>query len=122
MKKIKTFEDACKALGLDPSKLPDVSALPEKHMNSIIAYFKLVIIAEALNQGWEPDWSDEDECKYYPWFWMDQPGSGFSYFGSDYSYSSSIVGSRLCFQTRELAEYAGKQFLELYQQYHLLNK
>lgn len=30
------------------------------------------------------------------------------------SYTSSLVGARLAFQTRELALYAGKQFIDLY--------
>lgn len=39
MKKIKTFEDACKALGLNPAVLPDVSALPEKDRKHVVAHY-----------------------------------------------------------------------------------
>ena len=118
--KIKTFEDACKALNLDPEQvLPDVSGMPEKHQKAIVSHAKLVIIAEALNDGWKPDWTDDDQLKYYPWFRMDS-GSGLAYLGFDYGYSYSRVGSRLCFQTRELAEYAGNQFKELYEDDFLL--
>ncbi len=123
--KIKKFEDACKALKIDPKKLPDLSALPEKHQKALLAHYKLVIIAEALNEGWQPDWSNYNEYKYYPWFEIDASkdnpaGSGFS--GSNYDCwdTNSYVGSRLCFKSRELALYAGKQFEDLYIEYFLI--
>ncbi len=118
--KIKTFEGACKALKLNPKTvLPDVNGMPEHHQKSIISHAKLVIIAEALNEGWKPDWKNSDEWKYYPWFRMFS-GSGLAYLVCDHLYSGSAVGSRLCFKTSELAEYAGKQFKKLYEDYFLL--
>lgn len=126
MSQIKTYEDACKQLQIDPAALPDVSMLPAKHQKAITAFAKLVIIAEALNGGWIPDWKNDDEYKYYPWFDMnpdaddDKAGLGLSYLDYDYSFSNSIVGSRLCFRTDELARYAGQQFIQLYADYFLL--
>ena len=118
MKKIKTFEDACKALKINPALLLDVSMLPEGDRKHIIANYKLIKIAEALNEGWKPDWENYNERKYYPWFSMDTPsGFGFSYSHCDHSLSSSGVGSRLCFKSSELAEYAGKQFEAIYNDY-----
>ena len=85
--KIKTFEDACKALNLDPEQvLPIVSGVPEKHQKAIVSHAKLVIIAEALNEGWQPDWNDSGEWKYYPWFRMSS-GSGLAYYGCVSHYS-----------------------------------
>lgn len=121
MKKIKSFEGACKALKLNPKKLPVVSGIPKKHRDAIIAHFKLVIIAEALNEGWKPNWDDSNEYKYYPYFDM-QPGFGFGYTYYGNWYASSYVGSRLCFKTREIAEYAGRKFRKLYKQYMLIEK
>lgn len=125
MPKIKTFEDACTALGIDASKLPDVSMLPSEHQDAITAHYKLVIIAQALNEGWKPNWNDSNEYKYYPWFNVkasknNPSGSGFSY--DDYGRwnTGTLVGSRLCFKSSELAEYAGKTFKKLYEQYFLL--
>lgn len=127
MTNIKTYEDACAALKMNPETLPAVEGLPEKHQKSITAYFKLIIIAEALNEGWAPDWKDHDQLKYYPWFYMDNenkntsPGVGFSYHVCGYvGLSASGVGSRLCFKTEDLAEYAGQQFTELYKEYMFL--
>lgn len=51
---IKTFDDACHVLNLDPSTLPVVTGLPARHQKAITAHFKLIIIAEALNEGWKP--------------------------------------------------------------------
>lgn len=125
MKKIKSFEDACKKLGLDPTKLPDVSMLPDKHQKAIIAFCKLIIIVEAINNGWTPNWNDHNQWKYYAWFGIEaseekQSGSGFSRSVYGSSYSFTIVGSRLCFETSDQAEYAAQQFKDLYQDYLLL--
>lgn len=122
--KIKSFEDACKHLGLNPNDLQVVDMLPEKDRKSIIAYYKLTIITRALNEGWEPDFSNWDEYKYYNWFYVeenkDQRSSGFRYGGTDYSDTYATIGSRLCFKNRELAKYATEQFKELYREYLLI--
>lgn len=119
--KIKSFEDACKHLGLNPNDLPVVDMLPEKDRKSIIAFYKLTIIIRALNEGWEPDWSNWDEWKYYNWFYVekgeDQRSSGFRYFVTYYTHTYALTGSRLCCGTSDDAEYIGKQFEDLYNDY-----
>lgn len=124
-KNIRSFEEACKSLGLDPANVPDVSMLAEKHRKAIEAHYKLVIIAQALNGGWEPNWNDRSEAKYYPWFEIEadeKRPAGFGFSDSDYDgwNARSTVGSRLAFRTRELATYAGKQFQDLYKEYFLI--
>ena len=119
-KKIKTFEDACTAKGISAT-LPDVSAFPEKHRKAILAFFMLIIVVEALNDGWEPNWNDEYEYKYYPWFDMrSAAGSGFSSSSYGHDYSTTGVGSRLCFKTREHAQHTAKHFEALYKDYLLM--
>jgi hypothetical protein len=115
-KKVKTFEDACKVLGLNPEHLPVVENLPEKDRKSIVAYYKLIIITRALNEGWEPDWLDYNQRKYWPWFSYGGAAAGFAFAYTSYaaSYTTAIIGSRLCFKTRELAKFAGTQFRDLY--------
>lgn len=123
---ITSFEDACKALGHDPKKvLPDVSLMPEKHREAITSLCMLVIIAEAINEGKQPNWNDNNEYKYYPWFEVKADakhpsGSGLSSHGYDYWLSNTYVGSRLCYSSRDRAEYAGKQFKPLYEKYFLM--
>lgn len=117
---VKTFEDACKVLGIKPD-LPDASKMPKNHQKSLIAHYKLIIIAEALNEGWKPDWSNWDEYKYYPWFEYDKARSGFWFVTSTWADTcTNSTGSRLCFKTKALAEYIGKQFEELYNEYFLM--
>lgn len=122
--KIKTFEDACKALNIS-TQLPDVSMLPSNEQKAIIAHYKLTVIARALNEGWKPNWDNDDERKYYPWFNMGEaaaPGVGFSFSDCGIGGGFSRVASPLCFKTFELAEYAGQQFTELYKEYFLIQE
>ena len=123
---IKTFEDACKALNIDATAImPNFDVFPEKHRKAMTAHAKLIIIAEALNEGWQPDWNNSDQWKYYPWFEVEADeqrpaGFGFSYAYYGLWHSCTNVGSRLCFKSRELALYAGKEFGQLYIDYFLI--
>lgn len=118
-KKIKTFEDACQVLNLDPTHLPIVDLLPEKDRKSLIAYYKLTIIIRALNEGWEPNWKDSNEYKYYNYLFVCS-GSGFVCSDTAYSSTGADVGSQLCFKSRDLAQYACSQFKDLYEDYLLI--
>jgi len=107
---IKTYEDACAKGSIDPQQLPDVSMIPEEMRKHVIAYYKLLVIYKAINDGWKPDWSDWDQYKYHPWFEVLSSGFGFS---NSYCYcdsTHSAVGSRLCTDTREKALYIAAQF------------
>lgn len=115
----------------------------EEDMRDLTAFLKLRIITAALNQGWSPDWTNSDEWKYYSWFCLytedeyndldadDKErccrvvgrsnsyavaygGLVCAYASSASSYSYTFGGSRLAFKTRELALYAGKQFVDLW--------
>lgn len=119
--RVKSFEDACQVLGIS-TNVPEVKGLPRKHQKAIIANYKLIIIAEALNEGWKPNWQDSDEYKYYPWFDMSNPaGVGFSYTHRTASSTGAGVGSRLCLKNRELAIYFGQTFTDLFNDSLLLN-
>lgn len=119
--RVKSFEDACQVLGIS-TNVPEVKGLPRKHQKAIIANYKLIVIAEALNEGWKPNWQDSDEYKYYPWFDMSNPaGVGYSFTYSTASYTLANVGSRLCLKNRELAIYFGQTFTDLFNDSLLLN-
>ena len=140
--RIKTFEDACNALGdehpiVTQYRLTAGAYKGDPMTEDFIAYLKLRIIAAALNEGWEPQFT-EDEYRYFPWFFFytkeeydklddDEKGRCVlrSGYGTDSSYgfvccsavcdasgSGAVSGSRLAFRTRELAAYAGRQFIE----------
>ena len=139
--RIKTFDDAMEALGQGNHLVEEYIAVRDKlrtDAGELIAYLKLRIIVAALNEDWEPKF-EKGEYRYYPWFYFytqdeydkldDEQKrccvlrSGYSssysscgfvqcYANVDASYSVVSNGSRLAFRTRELAEYAGKQFTE----------
>ena len=87
-----------------------------------MAYYSLKVIAKALNEGWEPDWSNKNQKKWYPWFKVtgtNHAGLSFSAANNAVSTTSALFSSRLRFKTGELAEYAGQQFIKLYEKYLL---
>ena len=116
--RIKTFEDVMKHLGIDPEEFDDriEDMTPDE-----AAYVKLKHIAQALNEGWKPNWNDSNERKYHPWFDMRSASGGFSFDGYGYWLTPSGVGSRLCFKSSELARYAGTQFESIYKDFLTLN-
>ena len=107
----------------------------------LLAYCKLRIITEALNEGWRPKFN-QGEKRFYPNFRLQTKeelelqdnfssrvvgrGGGVAgaydglvcaYVGITSSNSSAHYGSRLAFKDQKLAEYASNQFIELYAEY-----
>ena len=114
---VKTFEDARKLTGRPD--VPDFSNLPTDMRKYFEAQYKMIVIAEALNEGWIPDWDNNNEYKYYPWFEMS--ASSFAFIASvcAIAYAAAGSGSRLCLKSKELSEYYGKQFIDLWKQFIL---
>ena len=112
---IKSFEDALLATG---KTKPDFSNLPEDLREYFEGQYQMVVIAESLNEGWKPNWDDGNEPKYFPWFWKEEEAVSSGFVFNDtycrYSCANAGSGSRLCFKTGALAEYAGKQFVEIW--------
>lgn len=147
MERVKTFEDACHELGIEPDKwLQDKAELGFEP--DVIAYMKLRIICKALNEGWEPQFT-EDEWRYYPWFtlWTEDELSEKSdewktdrhlistgeyqtdYAGLVYATSNNApsithanIGSLLCLKSDTLAVYCGKQFINIWADFCLIRK
>ena len=136
--RVKTFDDAVVILGNDNQAVIDYFAISDANCSDdILAYAKLRVITEALNEGWNPTF-DEDEYRFYVWFYIctkaeydrlnkdkkeecrivgrSSAGGGFAYAPPYCSSSGSHTGfgSRLAFKTRELAEYCGKQFIDIW--------
>ena len=152
--RIKTFEDACAALG-NHALVNQYRRIAEEQnppmdgtATDLIAYLKLRIITAALNEGWEPQFT-EAEDRRYPWLvlWPEDELAGKSeewkrdrclttmhyhrgaYAGLAYARSGRApshpvagVGSRLCFKSDTLAKYAGKQFIQLWMDFYLIRK
>jgi hypothetical protein len=112
---IKTVEDACKKTGYDLSKFPADAVLGTKFGRPLIAINKLMIVTEAVNNGWKPNWNNQSEYKYFPWHWLQKDAShpsGFGFSGSDCDNASAStgLGSLLCCDTAEKAMYIAEQF------------
>jgi len=119
--RIKNFDDVLKYHGYERDEKTFERDLTERgFLEDEIAYCKLKLITKALNEGWTPDWSNVKEYKYYPWFNMNPSGGGFSYDCYGGGYTGSAVGSRLCFKSCELAEYAAKQFRDVYEKVYVI--
>lgn len=146
--RIKTFDDAVAALG---DEHPFVIAyntmcdIDEYADTDIQTYMKLRIIVDALNEGWKPEFV-EDERRWEPWFIlytneeidkMNESGrakicrvvgrsssNAYAYgglvcanAGHTSSNASTNNAARLAFKTEALARYAGTQFIEIYRDF-----
>ena len=113
----------------------------------IMAYAALRVIVEALNEGWKPQFT-KGEWRWYAWYDLVSPeqiedmseeekcrvvgrasvnanahgGLVYSnaYYVSTHSYTN--FGSRLAFKNEELAEYAAKQFGEIFADFCFIPK
>lgn len=119
--RVKTYEDACKVLGVEP--INEQNAKAQGFRSDEIARRKLETIAAALNEGWKPDWNNTDQYKYYPYFYIQENAkgkgsAGLSCANTHYTAATTYayLGSRLCFYASRLARYAGNQFTDLYEQ------
>lgn len=119
--RVKTYEDACKVLGVEP--INEQNAKAQGFRSDEIARRKLETIAAALNEGWKPDWNNTDQYKYYPYFYIQENAKGKGSAGlsgaiTNYAatHTAAYIGSRLCFYALRLARYAGNQFTDLYEQ------
>ena len=114
-------------------------------MTDITAYLKMRIIVAALNEGWTPKF-EKGEWRYAPWFSLvteedfnemsdeekatvcrvvgrssynanARGGIAYAYANVASSDADSSSAARLAFKTRGLAEYAGKQFIEIWRDF-----
>lgn len=121
---VKTYEDACKVLRVEPISrktnmvmftsdrdTSEVFTLSILQSANFLALLKLETITAALNEGWKPDWEDKRQTKWSVWY-----DAEMKKFWFDECSMQSTSSSRLYFKTRDLAEYAAKQFGDLYRQ------
>lgn len=141
--RVKTFGDAFKILGdehplavqynliIKASKGGDLT-------DDLIAYLQLSIICTALNEGWDPT-LNKDEPRFYPYFsiytkeeydnldeddkeysvplQLNSNTSGYLVYATAYyvaEVSGPYLGATMALKTRELADYCGKQFADIW--------
>lgn len=113
---ITTVEKAFEKCGYDPKAMPDLSGLPEQIRNALMSAYLLMVVFEAINDGWQPDFTDSNQVRYFPWPDVSRSGLGFS--DSGYVYVSdrthALVGSRLCTDSSAKALFILDQFQDLW--------
>lgn len=112
MESIKTVEDALSATGMPAT--PEFNEVPEEMREFLKAMYAAIAITKSIVGDWKADWNDGSQRKWFPWFRMSSGGFVFGVTDCDYSYATAGSASRLCFPTEEMAEYAGKQFTDVY--------
>lgn len=144
---IKTFEDACRHLGIseDTELLVVFSGDMEAFLQAN-AFYKLMIIQKAINNG---VWRDKDGWSYYP-YWIPYPKEEMEFMSdvemrriglrqvvscavtSDTEFAGircartcgrgafvlKHYGFPVCFNSRETARYAANKFEDLFLQYY----
>ena len=153
--RIKTFDDALAALGEDNPYVAMYRTIACNYHEDAVtaamfAYAKLQVVVAALNEGWEPEFS-ENEYRWYPWFYLYTEEElaeesedwkkrhalielgdkykksaicGFAFAHSYHapSYSNAHIGSRLCLKDENTASYCGTQFADLWADFYLIRK
>lgn len=149
--RVKTFDDACRELGEEHQFVKAFRSIytgTDSDIADVVAYHKLRIVCAALNEGWKPQFTN-DETRYYPWFWLytkeeiaemsaddskklnttstdgyQTEYAGFASVYSDSAPSHSIanIGSRLCLKNDALAKYCGRQFTDIWADFLLISK
>lgn len=147
--RIKTFEDACNELGeenvfVQAYRTAEFNTSGNQNdVSDVVAYLKLRVIAEALNEGWEPHFTT-DEYRWYPWLYlytqeeidkMDKEkkkklwlfggasdhgaycGLAYAYSDRPRSYSYAYFSARLAVKSEALAKYFGQQFIDIWSDY-----
>ena len=107
--RVKTYEDALEVLRRD--HFDEKNLYPRE-----IARRMLEIIIEALNEGWEPDFNDIKQSKWYCCFTWSRMGLKYLTSYSSHTYAYTPIGIRLCLKDKKLADYIGEQFLYLYRE------
>lgn len=135
--KIKTFVDAVEMLGMNNQSVKDYLNLSERQCaKDIIAFARLKVITNALNEGWKPKY-DILDGSYYTSFDMinkeeyerlnedeknkcivfDIPNQEKIFALVSSKLSVACEGYKLAFKSRELAEYCGQQFINIWKDY-----
>jgi len=151
--RVKTLKDACAELG-------EKNILVAQYINcasgletcvwtaDLIAYLKLRIIVAALNEGWTPQFT-EDEKRWFSWFclytqeeidkmdedmkkklWLfggnSAPGSNCGLAAARsytaWSYPDAYSSARLALKSEKLAAYCGRQFIDIWADYVLIRR
>lgn len=142
--RVKTFEDAVRELGENHPFVNIYDTVVNEYPcagKDVVAYLQIRIIVASLNEGWTPKFV-KNEDRWAPFFKsytkaeiekLDENKlracrvvcrsvsnavavGGISCTDACHTFNNMItnIGARLAFKSRELATYAGKQFIDIY--------
>lgn len=135
--KVKTFMNAVEMLGINNQTVKDYYDIANKtDAKDILAFAKLKVIAEALNEGWKPKYNIFDGSYYtsfdviteeeYEELSKNEKEKCLVFSLPDKEIIFAIVSSKLsvaceaykiALKSRELAEYFGQQFIDIWKDY-----
>ena len=137
--RIKTFDDAVDELGSEHPLVKQYMAAANGNKSftrNTIAYIKLQIVAASLNEGWFPDLLNKEK-RWYPYYkiyagdeiddispdatYLFGASCGLAYVSSFFAWSgaSSSVSARLAVKSKEISDYFGNQFIDIWAEYLL---
>lgn len=106
---VKDYKTFCKVTGL--KEWLAVEFLTKTNPVKALAQEKLAQIEYYFGKDWKKDWADHSQYKYYPYFNVDKSGGlGFVDCGD----LGSTRGVVAYFETKEIATYVGKTYIDLY--------
>lgn len=116
-KSLRTIQDVMDDQGVKLCDIQPYKCPQNADEESINAYAVLIYVLKAINENQEPNWDNDNERKFVPYFKMS--GSGFSYHDYGNWHTSSDVGSRLCYLSLDKLKHtvAQPEFLELYRKF-----
>lgn len=137
--KVKTFMDAVEILGRNNKTVREYYEITYKTcIKDIIAFAKLKIIAEALNEGWKPKYDILDGSYYTSFDFITEdefdklkenekkkclvfslPNKEIKIAIVSSKLSVACEAFKISLKSRELAEYLGQQFIDIWKDYLL---
>lgn len=139
MDRIKTWDDVCAELDINQESWDQMvmamkvaCPMSEGETKCAVAHMKVLMLAKALNDGWELTKEAEDNSEGYGIYWLKRDGvrgevdfqagsvcaPGCVRANLSFGYSLWAFVPRLSFKTRELAEYAVLQFPDIWREYY----
>ena len=93
----------------------EFNKLYENLPKHVKAFEKECMVVAFYNKGWTPDFSNNSQYKYFPWFYMDK----FSLDSVSYFNSSSSVPRRLLFKSEKDCREAVEKYFEVFKESRL---
>ena len=137
--KVKTFMNAVEILGRNNHTVKDYYDIANKtYAKDILAFAKLKVIAEALNEGWKPKYDIFDGSYYTSFDFITEdefdklkenekkkclvfsiPNKEIKIAIVSSKLSVACEAFKISLKSRELAEYLGQQFIDIWKDYLL---